>query len=210
MWVVSFPSFLLSLVTASAVRNWASLTTNRRLLSNLLRIYVFAFFLIFIFTLWLACAWFLTFKKIKNWTADVTLAQIFPYYVSMIIFIMPYLAAVSYYTLEISYYIDLVDMGGNITEPNPPEHVMDLSDVSLFQSCVFVCAMPCILCIQCSDLMIALRAAYDRHYKDQPLFSFGANTARKDMYIAPEDVKKKRRVLRRIWKTLTRWFRGSK
>jgi hypothetical protein len=70
MWVVSFPSFLMGLVSMAAVRNWASLTTNRVLLSNLMRVYVFAFFLIFIFTLWLACATLLTFQKVKDWSVS--------------------------------------------------------------------------------------------------------------------------------------------
>jgi hypothetical protein len=131
----------------------------------------------------------------------------FPYYVCMIIFLLPFIAAQAYYTLEISFYIDKVDTGGNITEPDPPENVMDLSDVSLFQSCIFVCAMPCILAIQCMDLARAVAKAYAKHYKDQPMFS--SSNKRKEKYAPPEEVKRKRRVLRRIWKTLTRWFRGS-
>ena len=141
--------------------------------------------------------------------ADITVARMFPYYVCTIIFLMPYLVAVTYYPLEVSFYIDKVDMGGIIAEPDPPDWVMDLSDVSLFQSCVFVCAMPCIMCIQLSDLCVAMRRAYDKHYRDQPMFRFSSD--RKDKYAAPEQQqKKKRRVLRRIWKTLTRWFRGAK
>jgi hypothetical protein len=70
MWVVSFPSFLMGLTSMAAVRNWASLTTNRSLLSNLMRVYVFAFFLIFIFTLWLACATLLTFKRVTDWSVS--------------------------------------------------------------------------------------------------------------------------------------------
>lgn len=141
--------------------------------------------------------------------ADVTVARMFPYYVCTVLFLMPYLASVTYYPLEVSYYIDQVDMGGIIAEPDPPAWVMDLSDVSLFQSCVFVCAMPCIMCIQCADFMVAVRKAYDKHYRDQPLFAFSSN--RKEKYALPKpEEKKRRRVLRRIWKTLTRWFRGAK
>jgi hypothetical protein len=70
LWLVSFPSFIMGLASMAAVRNWASLTTNRTLLSNLMRVYVFAFFLIFIFTLWLTCATFLTFKKVDDWSVS--------------------------------------------------------------------------------------------------------------------------------------------
>lgn len=70
MWVVSFPTCIMGLVTAAAVRNWASLTTNRALLSNLMRVYVVAFFLMFIFSLWLACATFLTFRVVHDWSVS--------------------------------------------------------------------------------------------------------------------------------------------
>jgi hypothetical protein len=135
-------------------------------------------------------------------------ARIFPYYLCTILFLMPYLVSVTYYPLEISFYIDQVDMGGVIAEPDPPDDFMDLSDVSLFQSCIFVCAMPCVICIMFMDLIKAMRRAYAKHYADQP--SFFSSTKRSEKYAAPEEVKKKRRVLRRVWKTMTRWFRGAK
>mmetsp|Transcript_22575 Transcript_22575/g.50193 ORF Transcript_22575/g.50193 Transcript_22575/m.50193 type:complete len:372 (+) Transcript_22575:762-1877(+) len=135
--------------------------------------------------------------------STVTLARIFPYYVCTVLFLLPYLASTVYYPLEISYHIDQIDMGGIITEPDPPADVLDLSDVSLFQSCVFVIALPCVMCIQCSDLLRGLKRAYAKHYRDQPLFASKAKVEQ------PQE-KKKRRVLRRLWKTATRWFRGSK
>lgn len=135
------------------------------------------------------------------------MARIFPYYICTILFLMPYLVSLVYYSLEISYYIDKVDNGGVIAEPDPPDNFMDLSDVSLFQSCIFVCAMPCVICIMFFDLIKAMRKAYAKHYADQPMFS---SSKRQEKYAAPEEVKKKRRVMRRVWKTMTRWFRGAK
>lgn len=139
----------------------------------------------------------------------MVVAQMFPYYVCTIIFLMPYLAAELYYTMDVSFYIDQIDNGGNITEPDPPPDVLDLSDVSLFQSCVFVFAMPCILIIQCIDFCRALRAAYGKYYKDQPMFQFPSVNDPKSKYAAKQPTKKNR-VLRRIWKTFARWFRGAK
>jgi hypothetical protein len=40
--------------------------------------------------------------------ADVTVARMFPYYICTVIFLMPYLAAVTYYPLQVSFYIDQV------------------------------------------------------------------------------------------------------
>ena len=138
---------------------------------------------------------------------DVTIARIFPYFICTILFLLPYLVSLVYYPLEVSYYIDQIDNGGVIAEPDPPDNFMDLSDVSLFQSCIFVCAMPCVMCIMFMDLMKAMRKAYAKHYADQPVF---ASSKHQEKYAAPGEVKKKRRVLRRVWKTLTRWFRGAK
>lgn len=207
MWVVSLPSFLFGLVSMAAVRNWASLTTNRTLLSNLMRVYIVVSFLLFVFTLWLTCVLFLMFRGVKDWSEDVTIARIFPYYICTILFLLPYLVSLVYYPLEVSYYIDQIDNGGVIAEPDPPDNFMDLSDVSLFQSCIFVCAMPCVMCIMFTDLIKAIRKAYAKHYADQPGFM---SNKHKEKYAAPGEVKKKRRVWRRVWKTLTRWFRGAK
>jgi hypothetical protein len=54
------------------VRNWASLTTNRTLLSNLLRVYLCACLLLWVFTLWLTCVLFLTFGKVKDWSVSIS------------------------------------------------------------------------------------------------------------------------------------------
>ena len=67
MWLVSFPTFLISFGTITAVKNWASLTTNRRLLSNLMRVYMLVFAIMFLFTLWCACVLFLVFRNVDNW-----------------------------------------------------------------------------------------------------------------------------------------------
>lgn len=205
MWLVSFPTVLISAVTLTAVRNWASLTTNRRLLSNLMRCYMLVFGLMFFFTLWCACVLFLVFQNVDDWNETLVLARIFPYYVCTIIFLMPYLASQLYYELDFAYIVEEIDMGGTIAEPDPPPTAMDLSDVTLLQSCIFICAMPCILCIQCFDLIKAIGRAYTEHYKDKPLF--GDNKKKKKKAPPP---KKKRRFLRRVWKTIVRLFKGTK
>lgn len=67
MWCISVPSLFMGFVTMMAVRYWASLTTNRKLLGQLFKLYVVAMALIFMFTLWTACVLFLTFSSIKRW-----------------------------------------------------------------------------------------------------------------------------------------------
>jgi hypothetical protein len=139
----------------------------------------------------------------------VTLALVYPYYISTVIFIMPFLAVQLLYTLDVSYLVSELELGGNLQEPNPPDNVMDLSDVTLAQSCIFVCAMPCIMCVQLSDLAGAVMRAYQRHYRDQPMTAIPHNGKKKKKQ--PTAVPNKNRGIgRRVWKTLTRYFRGAK
>lgn len=84
MWVVSVFSFLTGLVTMAAVRNWASLTTNRTLLSNLLRVYLCACLLLWVFTLWLTCVLFLTFGKVKDWSVSISNSSFYAFYLLFI------------------------------------------------------------------------------------------------------------------------------
>jgi hypothetical protein len=41
-------------------------------------------------------------------------ARMFPYYICTVIFLMPYLAAVTYYPLQVSFYIDQVGMRAHL------------------------------------------------------------------------------------------------
>jgi hypothetical protein len=117
--------------------------------------------------------------------------------------------------MDVSYLTDEVEKGGQIAEANPPEDAKDLSDVTLIQSCVFVCAMPCILCIQISDLGFALKRAFDRTYRDEPFCKLPSCCLRDKTALAEEKQAqqrkaKKRTLWRRIWRTLVRCFKGTK
>ena len=126
---------------------------------------------------------------------------------------MPYLAVLFLYTLDVSYLTDEVEKGGTIAELDPPEDAADLSDVTLFQSCVFVCGMPCIICIQFMDLFGGIKRAYNRYYKDQPMCSC-MNWLRRRTVSAEEEKERKKKAKKTIWfrmyKTCMRCFTGSK
>lgn len=146
---------------------------------------------------------------------DVTTQSILPYYICTIIFITPYLAACFLYTLDISYLTDELEKGGTIAELDPPDDVKDLSDVTLFQSCIFVCAMPCILGIQCCDLVNAIKRAYNKYYRDEPLCKcpnlwLTNRTVSSEKAAIEATKKKKKTIWHRMWKTCVRCFTGSK
>eukprot|EP01038_Epipyxis_sp_PR26KG_P012410 gene12410-16644_t len=202
MWLVCFPTMLMSMVSLLAVKYWASLTTNRALLGNLIRMYLGAFLLIFMFTLWCICATMLTFRKVKSWTDNVELAIIWPYYICTLLFIYPYIGLITIYVLNISGILEELDHNGNIKEPDPPEVVMDLTDVTISQSCLLIIVFPCVAVIQCMDLVKAIQRAYRRYQTDR-LHGFNNNNSR-------ESKKKKKGFLRKVYRTLTYCFKKPK
>lgn len=129
---------------------------------------------------------------------------------------MPYLAILFFYSLDVSYLTDEVEKGGNIVEFDPPEDTRDLSDVTLFQSCVFVCGFPCIVMIQFLDLFKAVRKTYSRVYGGKSLLScecLHKKTQVANSNVAKEEAKKKAKgstLWKRLWKTCIRCFRGSR
>jgi phosphoglycolate phosphatase-like HAD superfamily hydrolase len=133
------------------------------------------------------------------------------------IFVLPLNIVFLLYTLDVSYLTDEVEKGGTIAESNPPPDAKDLSDVTLIQSCVFVCAMPCILCIQSVDLVRAVKRVYDDNYKDQPFCGCGlpdcfrnkTTEAGEKKQLEPKKPKK-RTVWFRIYRTLVRCFTGAR
>lgn len=138
-----------------------------------------------------------------------------PYYVCTLIFLLPYLPVLLLYTLDVSYLTDEVEKGGVIEELDPPPDVKDMSDVTLLQAFVFVCGMPCILCIQVCDLATAVKTAYDHHYRDQPLVTCPklCPDHTKIYAASSKEVKRKKKrstIWSRLWKTCLRCFRGAK
>jgi hypothetical protein len=70
-WCVGFPIFLWGIASMAIVRHWASLVTNRKLLSNIMRIYLGIGILEFILSLWCTCVLFLTYRTVKDWNVSI-------------------------------------------------------------------------------------------------------------------------------------------
>ncbi|RYH24963.1 hypothetical protein EON65_16045 [archaeon] len=76
--------------------------------------------------------------------------------------------------------------------------------------------MPCIICIQMCDLVNAVKRAYERHYRDHPLFACPNISICPDtrkIYTAdtqPAKQKKKSTLWRRVYRTILRCFKGAK
>lgn len=205
---------ILGAVTLMAVRHWATLVSNRKLLANLMRIYQLITFVTFIIVLWTVCALLMTFSKRKDWSQSAQIAQMLPYFVCLCIFTLPYVAFLFLYTLDISYLTDEVEKGGPIIERDPPPYARDLSDVTLFQSCIYVCGMPVIICIQIADLCTAVRQAYDQYYQDNPPCCQTQDwfCMRKKTMPASEATKKPKgkTIWHRMYRTIMRCIRGTK
>lgn len=155
-WATSLPALLLGGMALTAVRYWASLCTNRTLLGQVTKLYMLCMSLALVIGIWHLIVFFLTFKVVKRWDESVALAMIYPFYCWTIVLMIPYLIGLLYFLLEFWYMVDELEMGGNIIEPDPPAHYMDLSDVTLLQTCMCICAFPCVLCIQACDCVSAV------------------------------------------------------
>lgn len=164
MWLVSFPTFFMGLLSLLAVYYWASLCTNRQLFTSLLRIYFGILALLFIFTLWLICALFLTFKN-ADFKTNPDMIAVYPSYVVTIICVLPYLPSLVYYLMDVHYLNDEIKANGAITEPNPPKGTKDLSGFSISHVCGLLFAIPFLIFFQLADMLGALyRFVYFRYF----------------------------------------------
>jgi hypothetical protein len=131
------------------------------------------------------------------------------------IFILPLLIVLCLYTLDVSYLTDEVEKGAIIAEANPPDDAKDLTDVTVIQSCIFVCGMPCILLIQIGDLATAVKRVYDDNYRDEPCCTLPDCLKQKLSQGKDEKPKapkkqKKSTIWFRMYRTIVRCLTGSR
>ena len=165
-YLIAICTLFLALCSILIIRYWASICTNRKLLLEIMRIYIILFIVVLILLVWLWCALFMTFKRVTNieWTSNIVYTALFPVYLSTIIFGIPYTIALVYYCLDIWYLIfEIAENGADIEEPDIPSDVADLSDVSLKQALFFILVIPCVLSIQFVDLISAICRACSRY-----------------------------------------------
>ena len=166
LWMTCIPGLFMGAVSFMFLKYWASAVTNRKLFSQLCRIYMVSMVVCIGFGSWMIAVLLLMFKDVGRWDVDFQLATIFPFYICINIFTWPYLIVAFYYTLDISYWMDeLVNANGDIDEENPPPDTIDLSDVNLNQILMLVFAFPCLITVQIMDLIVALCKALTRYVR---------------------------------------------
>ena len=191
-WVVAFPSFLVALLSMMALRNWATLCTNRSLLTSMLRIYLAIFALIWIIAVWCAAVLFLTFVGVNFAKVSKAVTPL-PLFISTAVFLLPYILVILYYTFDLHYLMDEIEAGGQIREPGrPPPGTIDLAGVTLWNSCgIFFCGIP-------FSILFALGTIIELVFR---LFCVGNYNA--DRWVDEERSKKKGKGLcHRILKTI--------
>lgn len=200
-YLIAICTLFLALCSILIIRYWASICTNRKLLLEIMRIYVIFFMVVLGLLVWLWCALFMTFQRVTNieWTSNIVYTALFPVYLSTIIFGIPYTIALVYYCLDIWYLIfEIGENGADIDEPDVPADVADLSDVSLQQALFFILVIPCVLSIQFVDLISAICRACGR---------YRAYRRKKAAEKEAKSIKSKRRsIFERIITTFTKRF----
>ena len=124
-------------------------------------------------------------------------------------FLLPYSPAVLLYSLNLSSLLEELDLNGIIKEPDVHGYVLDLANVSLTQTILFFCAVPCVFCIQFCDLLSAVHRSYMSYYNNNRNIK-QYQIDKKKLKKKNATVKKKKNFLRRIYKTLTKWSKRPK
>jgi hypothetical protein len=82
---------------------------------------------------------------------NVNADQVQPFYIQSIVFLLPYLVLEFLWGLNIWYLCDEVEYGGVIAEPGgSATPLLDLSHISVQDSCIFIIALPIGTIIQVS------------------------------------------------------------
>lgn len=206
-WLTCIIGFMISFVTFFIVYLWPSLVTNRVLLNQILKIYMLINFVNWIFVLATAITTLRTFGEHPRYDITPYLLKLQPYYISSVVFLVPYLLCVCCNLMNVSYLNDELEFGGSLYEPDAPEETWDLSGMTLEDFAKAVVAYPIAVALQTLELLLAL---YNlalrlwrrlRRYLEDRWQRYQQELARE------EKGKKKRRGLSaRILKTITRWF----
>lgn len=209
MWLTGAPGFLLGFGSLFILKHWASLCTNRLLLTNIARGYMLVIGCHFFIIVYTVVVLFLTFSPVKRWSETVLLVRIFPFFLCTCIFIMPLAVGTLLMLLDMSFFIDeIVNVpGSSIEEPDPPAEIMDLTDVTAQQLVLYVLSLPFVVFIQIFDLCVALLKAARRYILRERRKRLEASAAEYDEAAnAAAKAAKKRQsgVLSRLVRTLRR------
>ena len=119
----------MSLLSIFAMRNWASLVTNRELFQSLLRIYLVFFVLMFLLAAWGLAV---TFGVFNNVDFNKINPVINPYglFIATVVFLIPYSLVLLYYILDLHYLIEEMEHGTIKELGKTPKGTMDLTGVS--------------------------------------------------------------------------------
>lgn len=204
MWLTAIPGFLLGAFSLSFIRYWASLCTNRLLLTNIIRIFVCVMLLYLFIVTYTVAVVFLTFGNIKRWQDSILLVRIFPFYLCTVIFICPLDLGILLYLMDTSYYLDEIsDPASVIEEPDPPVDVLDLSDVTASQLILVLLSLPFLFFIQFFDFCVAVKRAVVRYFTLQI-------KRRSDALAAKEQAEAAQPVRRRGTNAIVRVYRTAK
>lgn len=164
-YCVSYPCVVIGILSWLCIRYWGSLVTNRGLLTNLFKFYVINIIIHMLLSVWLGVSLVLTFEHIESWDTTITLAQIYPYYISTLIFLSPLVLVTMYYAQSIVKMVDEIEQEGVIAEPEVDlSDTMDLADVTFKQVLVIIFSTPFILLIQLVDFLGVLYRDCFRRY----------------------------------------------
>jgi len=186
----SFLALFFGTLNLASVRYWSSLVTNRDLLVNLMGVYQVILVLMWIMVIVTIAKLFDMFDGI-DWTSFAGQALL-PSYIISIICLFPYLIAVTYYGLDVSFLSESIYYGGNIAEPEPlPDHTLDLNGLTIMHIVMAIVAVPLLAFDTCREWAVNMWEYVERK-------------AKKKYVEHREKSRKKAKARRSFWNRITK------
>jgi hypothetical protein len=192
----SILALIFGLMGFAAVRYWSTMVTNRDLLVNLLVVYQVVLLIMWIMIIVTIAKLFGNFEDIdwKGFTGQVLL----PLYICTIVCLFPYMIALMYYGLDVSFLAEGISYGATIAEPEPlPDHTLDLNGLTMMHLCFAAIALPLMAMESCRDFAADWFFYVDRIVKKKRAESKARGKARR---------KSRKSMFNRVTKTISRMY----
>jgi hypothetical protein len=122
-----------------------------------MKVYYCVYFATLVLAIWCFTAVILGFRH-YHWASNDNAYLLKPFYIESIIFLLPYIILGFIYAMNVWYLCDEIEYGGAIAEPGsdrtPP--LLDLSHITVQDSCIFLIALPLGALIQLFDVLKAV------------------------------------------------------
>ena len=151
-YVVSWFAMMFGIISMIAIHHWASLVSNRQLLSKISKGYQGILVTQLAFDIWTIAVLYNTFLGV-DYGAQYIYAEVQIVVAITWVLLIPHMIMVAYYVLNINYLQEKIDEGVDIAEPSIPDHAIDLEGVNVIDLLALTFMVPLLLLGQIYDIL---------------------------------------------------------